>query len=345
MPRYRRYGNYGRNAAAPKPIVNKAPKLDVTGLTAAYEWLAVDRTLGLRMATEWYAANTNALLFGAPLDAARQRDYDRAAKCAALGNNNTVTGERETAWTMGLKGYEKVWDAKALPKVTDAISAADNGTVSKRIAAVKTVLDNVNGAFAPVGVRFAPSCSADRDFNEDTIWVPQAELEAMCAQPPLKLALTEATTVARVKSFVTVDGKTEMDGALFLANLPLVLEGVYAWAAQAGGSLTKPVGKVRAVKAPRAPKAPGAPSATPIRATKITAVDPFGVFARNSIRAAVTSLLADRKPHLVSDLKAFCRSNGYISNSTIGNVCRDLKAKGILIVLSGKGVKAQITIS
>jgi hypothetical protein len=181
-------------------------------------------------------------------------------KCAALGNNNTVTGERETAWTMGLKGYEKVWDAKALPKVTDAISAADNGTVSKRIQAVKTVLDNVNGAFAPVGVRFAPSCGADRDFNEDTIWVPQAELEAMCAQPPLKLALTEATTVARVKSFVTVEGKTEMDGALFMANLPLVLEGVYAWAAQAGGSLTKPVGKVRAAKAPRTPKVPGTSS-------------------------------------------------------------------------------------
>ena len=342
MPRI--YSGYGRNAAAPQPIINKAPKLDVMGLTTAYEWLAVDRTLGLRMATEWYAANTNALLYGAPLDAARQRDYDRAMKCAALGNNNTVTGERETAWTMGLKGYEKVWDAKALPKVTDAISAADNGTVSKRIQAVKTVLDNVNGAFAPVGVRFAPSCGADRDFNEDTIWVPQAELEAMCAQPPLKLALTEAATVARVKSFVTVEGKTEMDGALFMTTLPVVLEGVYAWAAQAGGSLTKPVGKVRSAKSPRTPKASGT-TATPIRAAKITAVDPFGVFARNSIRAAVASLLADRKPHLVSDLEAFCRSNGYISNSTIGNVCRDLKAKGISVVLSGKGTKAQVTVS
>jgi hypothetical protein len=341
MPRYRGY--YGPKPA-PKPIINKAPRLDTAGLTAAYEWLAVDRTLGLRMATEWYAANTNALLYGAPLDAARQRDYDRAVKCTALGNNNTITGERETAWTMGLKGYEKIWDAKALPKVAEAINAADNGTVSKRIAAVKTVLDNVNGAFAPVGVRFAPSCGTDRDFSENTVWVPQAELEAMCAQPPLKLALTEATTVARVKSFVTVEGKTEMDGMLFLANLPLVLESVYAWAAQAGSSLTKPVGKVRAVKVPRTPKAPGAAPAS-THATKITAVDPFGVFARNSIRAAVASLLSDKQPHLVSDLEAFCRSNGYISNSTVGNVCRDLKAKGIPVTLSGRGINAQITIS
>ena len=340
MPRYR---GYHGPKPAPKPIINKAPRLDTAGLTAAYEWLAVDRTLGLRMATEWYAANTNALLYGAPLDAARQRDYDRAVKCTALGNNNTITGERETAWTMGLKGYEKIWDAKALPKVAEAINAADNGTVSKRIAAVKTVLDNVNGAFAPVGVRFAPSCGTDRDFSENTVWVPQAELEAMCAQPPLKLALTEATTVARVKSFVTVEGKTEMDGMLFLANLPLVLESVYAWAAQAGSSLTKPVGKVRAAKSPRAAKVAG--TANAIRTSKITAIDPFGVFARNSIRAMVASILFDRQPHLVTDLEAFCRSNGYISNSTIGNVCRDLKAKGILLTLTGKGANARITIS
>ena len=316
MPRYRRYGGYGRNAAAPQPIINKAPKLDLTGLTAAYEWLAVDRTLGLRMATEWYAANTNALLFGAPLDAARQRDYDRAMKCAALGNNNTVTGERETAWTMGLKGYEKVWDAKALPKVTDAISAADNGTVSKRIQAVKTVLDNANGAFAPVGVRFAPSCGADRDFNEDTIWVPQAELEAMCAQPPLKLALTEATTVARVKSFVTVDGKTEMDGALFMSTLPVVLEGVYAWAAQAGGSLTKPVGEVRAAKSPRTPKASGAPSA-PRSKYALTAVihvviggNPFrsgSKIARvhDVLKDGMTLASYDAAIHAIPDLKKY----------------------------------------
>jgi hypothetical protein len=290
----RRYGYYGPKPA-PQPIINKAPKLDLTGLTAAYEWLAVDRTLGLRMATEWYAANTNALLFGAPLDTARQRDYDRAMKCAALGNNNTITGERETAWTMGLKGYEKVWDAKALPKVTDAISAADNGTVSKRIAAVKTVLDNVNGAFAPVGIRFAPSCGADRDFNEDTIWVPQAELEAMCAQPPLKLALTEATTVARVKSFVTVDGKTEMDGALFMTTLPVVLEGVYAWAAQAGGSLTKPVGKVRAAKSPRTPKAPGAaPTQTKYAAgTVIHIVNRKYPFSAASMRTKLCDAMQD----------------------------------------------------
>jgi hypothetical protein len=41
----------------------------------------------------------------------------------------------------------------------------------------------------------------------------------------------------------------------------VVLAGVYAWAAQAGGSLTKPVGKVRSAKSPRTPKVPGAPSA------------------------------------------------------------------------------------
>jgi hypothetical protein len=286
MPRYRGYGNYGRNAAAPQPIINKAPKLDVTGLTAAYEWLAVDRTLGLRMATEWYAANTNALLFGAPLDAARQRDYDRAQKAVNLGqgndrgNANDSQGERENAYHAGLLGYEKVWAGKTLPKIADAWTA----TPSHRAATIKTVFDGINTSFAPIGVRYEPSNKlTERDYTAGVMTLPRGEMEDLCGQPPLQVLLAEAVTATRAKATVLMvrDGKTvfgedkkplyEVNGALFMANLPLVLEGVYAWAAQAGGSLTKPVGKVRSAKSPRTPKVPGTPQVPGTRDSRLPA--------------------------------------------------------------------------
>jgi hypothetical protein len=87
-----------------------------------------------------------------------------------------------------------------------------------------------------------------------------------------------------------------VDGALFMANLPLVLEGVYAWAAQAGGSLTKPVGKVRSAKSPRTPKVPGAVSATPNvklpNAATITLVKPCH-YKPGSKRAQFIALMTD----------------------------------------------------
>jgi hypothetical protein len=135
------------------------------------------------------------------------------------------------------------------------------------------VFDGINAAFGTVSVRYEPSNKlTERDYTAGVMTVPRGEMEDLCGQPPLQVLLAEAVTATRAKATVLMvrDGKTvfgedkkplyEVDGALFMANLPLVLEGVYAWAAQAGGSLTKPVGKVRAAKAPRTPKVPGTSS-------------------------------------------------------------------------------------
>ncbi len=235
------------NKRAPAAITIKPPKLDFGGLNAAYEWLPADKPLGFRMAFSWYAENAVALLHGDPLDTDRQRAYDRAVKAKVLGDGGQTEGEQLQAWTTALHLYEqKVWPAKPLPKVDEALTAQPG----KRVAAAKAVLANLNAAFSG-HLAYTLGTGADREWGEGTVSVSAAELERMAAQSPLKTALSEVLAVAKAVSIVTEDGKRRLDGALFMANLPRVLESVNAWA-EKQDRLTKAVGKT--TKVTRIPK-------------------------------------------------------------------------------------------
>lgn len=252
----------GHGTAAP-PAIKVAPiKLDA-GLAQAYEWMAVDRPLGLRLATDWYATNVAKLLRLNPPDADRQTAYGKALKSKSLGDNPAATeGERAAAWFQTLRLFEKVFPGMGLPTLVEAEKAVGSDP-TPRVRNVKTVLDNLNAAFGPVGIKYQVRATDEREFNEGTVWVPQAELEAMVAQPPLKLALAEAGTVAQVLSIRTVEGNAQVDGAALLTNVPLVLNAMYAWAeGQGGGSLVKPVGRIAKAgpKGPRAPRQPYVPT-------------------------------------------------------------------------------------
>jgi len=255
----------GNNTTAPPPVIKVTPvKLDA-GLTIAYEWMAADAALGLRLASDWYAANTAKLLRLNPItaaDSARQSHYAKAIKTKSLGDNAGATEhERATAWQMALRLYEKAFPGMSLMTLAEGEKAAVEAPTT-RIKNVKVVLDNLNAAFGPLGIRYAPRATDERDFSEGTIWVPQVELEQMVATPPLKLALAEAATVAQALSVRVVNAQQEIDIAALLTNVPLVMNSLYAWAeTMANGSLVKPVGRPAKTKqsGPRTPRAPRQP--------------------------------------------------------------------------------------
>lgn len=239
----RRRGSYGwgRNTAtAPPPIAIKVQILDPSGLKTAYEWMVLDKILGFKLAFEWYANNTITLLHKDALDADRQKTYDRATKAKSLGDSATIEFEKIQAWSTALHLYEKVWSAKDLPKVDDGLNATVTG---QHIQDVQAVLANLNGAFAQSGARFRVTFNPEREFLEGEILIPSAELDVMIGMAPLKVILGEVITVAKVTGLVTdAKGNTTLDGEKFMANLPVVLANVYAWAMHAD-KLTRPLGK------------------------------------------------------------------------------------------------------
>ncbi len=254
-----------RTATAPKPIKMKAPMLDVDGLRQAYEWMTVDRAASLRLALDWYNTNLTTLLYGDPLDTDRQRSYERAVKSANIGEHTTFDGERQTSWSTALRLYEKVWPGKGLPTVMEATQAADLGSQpTRRVNDIRTVINMLNAAYDKL-VTFRMTFGSEREFDGEQILVPVAELAAMVPITPLKSALREAPTVAKVLS-VALDPVTNekvLDGARFMEMLPTLLDKVADWAAF-GDLARKAVGKAPAVRTPRnaTPKAarvPGAP--------------------------------------------------------------------------------------
>ncbi len=254
-----------RTTTAPKPIKMSVIKLDPDGLRQAYEWMTVDRTASLRLALDWYNTNLTTLLHGDPLDADRQKHYDRAVKSANIGEHTTFDGERQTSWTTALRLYEKTWPNKSLPTVGEATQAADLGSQpTRRVSDIRTVIDMLNGAFEKL-VTFRMTFGSEREFDGEQILVPVTELAAMVPMTPLKSALREAPTVAKVLS-VALDPVTNekmLDGARFMETLPTLLDKVADWAAT-GDLARKAVGKAavtRKSSTPRAARVPGAPRA------------------------------------------------------------------------------------
>lgn len=259
----RRYNNpYIRNwgNAAPPPIVNVAPVAVLEGLATAYSWMGVDKAIGFKLAFEWYSANTMALLFGDPLDEARQKSYDRAIKSKAQGDSEYAIGNPEAgynAWSMALHLFEKIWASKNLPKLDNALNAA---SVPPEVRSILTVLENLNQAYTPYA-RFRVTFNPAREFLAGEILIPRQELNQMVGLPPLKAVLGEIPTVAKVISLVPgPDGVSRLDGALFLQNFSVLSTQVSDWAVQ-NKAVLRPVGKpAKTAKAP-VPGAPAAPKA------------------------------------------------------------------------------------
>jgi hypothetical protein len=296
MARRRRFFG-GRKVTVPKIIKLKAPKLDIRDLASAYEWLTADRALGFRLAFDWYGANLTALLYGDPMDADRQRQYDKATKAKSLGDSSNIEFEKIQAWTTALHVYERVWAKRNLPKVDAAL---DTAVPNRRMAQIVAVLANLNAAFEGHGVRFRVSLGTDREFGNGEILVPQTELAAMVAQAPIKAALAEAVTVAKVTSVVTnADGNAELDGVLFMTNLTAILAGIHEWAAKIPHNGFRTSGKVTGMTgATKAPRVVSKPRSV-IRGS-------FEVFLKGSKKSLIATRLSDGQYHTIESLKKLC---------------------------------------
>lgn len=241
----------------PKPIVIAAPVINIAGLVEAYDWFPVNIQWGFKLAFEWYSANVPALLFGDPLDADRQKQYDRAVKSKNIGDSSTVWEEKDASWKTAIHLYEKCWSKRNLPKLDAHIGKTE---LSDGVKSVQTVLSALNTAFASL-VTFRMTFHTDREYDGTEVLIPQAEIKTMIPLSPLKIALMEAPTVAKVISIVVdEDGAQSLDGEKFMSSLPQILTGVATWA-EADRINLKAIGKAsKAASTPRAPRVPGAPT-------------------------------------------------------------------------------------
>jgi hypothetical protein len=327
MPR-RRYPRFGR-VEKPAPIKIARPKVDAAPLAAAYEWYAVDPLTALRSVLSWYGSNLSALLFQNPLTSEQQRWYDKAVKAQNLGDSAAATeAERIQAWTTAVRLFERVWASKYKLPTIDAIASKPT---SRRVAAIQRVLNSLNEVFSEFSVQFRMSTGTDRELTPDGILVPEQELVAMVGEPPLRIALTEAVTVAKVKAATrTADGQAELDGDQFFTVLPQVLAAVYAWAAKfAGGALFK-ASRTFSTKQPR--PARSTTTTAPRSRVPVASTDPFGIFRPNTVKALIASILADHKDHAVTDLRAVCAQHG-TTDAPLYFVLRQLKSKGNRVIV------------
>lgn len=287
---------------APKPIKVVAPKLDVSGLEAAYEWFPVEKKTAFKLAFEWFDANLTVLLYGDPLDEERQRLYNKAVKTRSQGDHTDFPEEQLTAWNTTINFYEKVWPAKKLPNFREALV---NTAVSKRVENIQTVVSSLNGAFSGL-VTFRMTFSTEREYQSSEILVPKDELEKMIPMTPLKIALTEVPTVAKVLSIVTDDeGNQSLNGEQFMETLPNLLQSVAAWAA-GDRDTVKVIGKAPA-SAPN-----GQPRSAPRASVK---------------KGSITVLDASRMPSLSGKRKDSVLLT--LTNATVADLKASLIAAGL----------------
>ena len=301
---------------APKPIRVVAPKLDTSGLERAYEWFPVSAKTAFKLALEWFGNNLPTLLFGDPLVGDRERMYNRAVKAQTLGENNTEENEVIQAWKTAITQYEKVWASRKLPSLAEAMN---NTKVSKRVENIQTVLTSLNNAFRGL-VSFSITFRPDREYRDSEILLPETEIERMIPYTPLKLALAEAPTVAKVLSIVTdTDGNQSLDGEQFMIRLPNLLEAVADWAGSDRDLAYKAIGKVSVRSAPVAAD-PTAPPVT--HAPRATAVG-RGKGGSKSIHVIDASLMPRMNGKRKTALDAV------LTSATVNELKANLAAAGI----------------
>lgn len=315
----------------PKPITINRPPIPVGALASAYEWMTKDEEVAFSLAFGWYSENVHALLFGDPFDADRQRAYDRAVKARTLGDQGTTPGEKRQAWTTALRLFEKAWEKHGLPKVDEV------RTPSKDVEAVANLIADLNAVFASHGVRFRPSAGKTKELVENSISLPIESLRD--GRSPLQVVLSEVPTVAKAISVKETPNGKALDGLAFMANLDAVLRSAGEWASGNANAVraTKIVAKATV------PKTASGVSGTRTHSTRpagtIFAVDPFGIFRRNTAKAAVAEVLDDGAFHSMSELEALCEKLA-TSKGQARVAVSQLEAKGIKIERRGKEVRA-----
>lgn len=313
-----------RVTTPPAAIKIKPVTVDTAPLSAAYEWMALDKDVAFRMAFDWYAANRPLLVAGSPLDGDRLKTFQRAEKSRNQGDGTTFQAERETAYMTALRQYEKLWAAeKNLPTV-DAAALLP----SVRMKNIQHILTSLNAAYEQHGIVFGVTAGDTRAASNGKILLPQTELDAMVGQSVLQSVLKEAQGVAKRISTVEVkvnagetlpDGSVNdtgvpqifqrLDGRAFMTNIDAVLNSVTTWAGSIG-SVT-PVGKPHTATARKSSgtRPPKLSNVSPIAPTG-SVVDPFGIFRPNTAKAAIASLMNDRQWHDVSKLTAIVAGYG-----------------------------------
>jgi hypothetical protein len=132
-----------------------------------------------------------------------------------------------------------------------------------------------------------------------------------------------------VASIVTVKGVEDLDGALFMTNLPRILITVYTWAAS-NTVLTKSPNKF---SAPRKVSPISTTPRGPRTSTNILgAIDPFNVFPPGSIKAALAALLSDRRVHTIAEMEALCIAHNIDPKWNVPDTFYFLRKKGGLTI-------------
>lgn len=298
--RFRNFGGSRRgqklSSNPPPPIEIKATKLNFTGLAQAYDWATIDQVFGMRLAFGWYNENAPILLAMDPPDAIRQKTYERAVKAQKLGEGTVIVEEQKQAFTTALHLFEKLWTPKqpALPLVDPALTP--DAKPSKSLAWQQTLLEAFK-VFQPFGLTYVPSVEstrsvltigADDNGNRLAILLPVTEL-AQVRGSVLSVLLKEAVEVAKQTSISYAGDVPQLDGNVFLATLPKVLEAVAGTVR--GATSTAPKGP-QAARPPRGPQGPAGQIIT-ISGGRTIACP----YKAGSANAAVFALLADEQSH------------------------------------------------
>lgn len=323
-----------RKGGAPKPIKIVAPQINVAELMQAYEWFAVSNILAFKLAFEWYSKSVPALLFGDPLDESRQKAYDRATKSKNIGDSTDYAEEKITAWTTAVKLYEKVWATRSLPKLDEYVTKTE---LSEQVRNTQTVLTALNAAFNGTVV-FRMTLNAEREFDHGEILLPQAELQRMVPMTPLKIALNEVPTVAKVVSIdEDEEGNQSLNGEKFMSTLPMLLSNVADWAT-ADRSTGKAIGK--AIRQPKAasagstattPRAPRTPSTVKVKGNMTITVINANAVPRVTGKRKDALELGLKSPN-VADLKAALAALGGRMETYVGYVVKTLVDAGAISV-------------
>ena len=336
---------------APPVIALKAPRLDASGLEEAYEWMPADKTTGFRLAFDWWKINIEGdgsgpspLLWKDPLDADRQRSYDRAVKAQKLGDSSPIEGEKIQAWSTAIHLFERVWAARPIPKLDEALAATVPG---KSVACVQGAVQNLNDCYSSCGLKFRLSFQAERDFDdrEMMLALPKAEALAMAALPPIQAVLSEAKLVAQLTSFAQDEqgqlvrdeqDRPVMDPNRFDSRLTVALTAVAAWVVANDGRVAKAIGKPNKV---RHTNVNPAAASTPRVKSNVQAIDPFGLFRPNTCKAGIAAVLADGSFHLMENLRETCRLHGMSGYGQIKVALAELAAKGFKVEQGAGGVR------
>ena len=274
LPRRRRQPTSGKRGAknpfanahtgsAPPPIEIKTPRVDVEGLKDAYSWMSISKELAFKLVLEWYATNTPFLLYKDPLDADRQKGYDRAMASTKLAESTHSDEERDTAYRTALRLFnKKVWPNKGLLTLDEGEALTEP---TEKVKQVQTVLGTLNTVFAGK-VQFRMSLLEERRFMLGEVLLPKAELEALIPKTPLAIVLNEVPTVAKVLAIETTPDGDKLNGAKFMTELSTLNQSIAAWAMTDKSLASKTIGKVAIMPRtatpvdPNAPRAPRQPS-------------------------------------------------------------------------------------